>query len=101
MDTGPIIILANDQKCCYYQSSIQYIARIITTILHHNRDTTYKMQTFEQSGSLELMPPCRYATSLQEPAQIGKLSQSLHSISEDLNDLNSPVLSQISLSDLS
>ena len=40
MDTGPIIILANDQKCCYYQSSIQYIARIITTILHHNRDTT-------------------------------------------------------------
>ena len=42
MDTGPIIILANDQKCCYYQSSIQYIARIITTILHHNRDTTQK-----------------------------------------------------------
>jgi hypothetical protein len=41
MDTGPIIILANDQKCCYYQSSIQYIARIITTILHHNRDTTH------------------------------------------------------------
>jgi hypothetical protein len=39
MDTGPIIILANDQKCCYYQSSIQYIARIITTILHHNRHT--------------------------------------------------------------
>jgi len=41
MDTWPIIILANDQKCCYYQSSIQYIASIITTILHPNRDTTW------------------------------------------------------------
>jgi len=50
MDTGPIIILANDQKCCYYQSSIQYIARIITTILHHNRDTTDRTSLKANNG---------------------------------------------------
>ena len=52
MDTGPIIILANDQKCCYYQSSIQYIARIITTILHHNRDTTELNKRYSVEGLL-------------------------------------------------
>ncbi len=54
MNTGPIIILANDQKCCYYQSSIQYIARIITTILHHNRDTTdHPLGFFNYAGIFE------------------------------------------------